>query len=439
MKRLTTLLLVCFAVFPAVIAGVPELTFQHNETQPGETMLGVISVDGEWIAGPTKSTVAFFDDRREVFIEFDVVFFEENFYLYADPVSEGEYSIVISDLLYKEESVLKSSEIEYFFTVGTAMINDSNNTLIDQRLGIKPGFLLTSQGNEIVLSNKGADTLEVIYSEETILLEPFESTGIMVSSSELFSEVVFSAYKEFRIPLINLLGNETNTTSEFIPLNLKADTELITANSTLGDDLVIDLALFNFEDNNLSEISFSSTLAIFDFPDLEMLTAREEKEILIEISPIIPGRIIDEILISYVELGESYVLRIPVDLFVYPAGTLEEEFGIAESTCEELSGFVCAANEVCTGYATFASGGVYCCLESCSEIVEEASDSSIGMIIGIIILVVLGIGGYWLWKRSKKVKKASSEEVLKNASKNYDLKMKGARVSEKVSGKVEKG
>ena len=75
MKRLTTLLLVCFAVFPAVIAGVPELTFQHNETQPGETMLGVISVDGEWIAGPTKSTVAFFDDRREVFIEFDVVFF----------------------------------------------------------------------------------------------------------------------------------------------------------------------------------------------------------------------------------------------------------------------------------------------------------------------------------------------------------------------------
>ena len=190
---------------------------------------------------------------------------------------------------------------------------------------------------------------------------------------------------------------------------------------------------------DLSEISFSSTLAIFDFPDLEMLTAREEKEILIEISPTIPGRIIDEILISYVELGESYVLRIPVDLFVYPAGTLEEEFGIAESTCEELSGFVCAANEVCTGDATFASGGVYCCLESCSEIVEEASDSSIGMIIGIIILVVLGIGGYWLWKRSKKVKKASSEEVLKNASKNYDLKTKGARVSEKVSGKVEKG
>lgn len=439
MKRFVILALVCVAFLPLVVAGAPELIFQHNETQPGETMLGVISVDGEWVQGPAKSTISFFEDRKEIFMEFDVVFFEENYYLYAYPENEGEYSVVVSDLLYNEEDILKSSEIEYFFTVETSMINNSNGTMIDQRLGIKPGFLLVPEGDEILLLNKGNDALEVTYGEEIILLEPFSSTSVVASSNELFSEAVFSTYKEFRIPLINLLGNETNTTSEFTPLNLKADTEFITANLSLGNDLLIDVTLFNFDDNNLSGISFSSTLDIFDFPNLDLLTAREEKEVEIEINPENPGRITDEILVSYIELGEMHVLKIPVDLFVYPAGTLEEEFGIVESTCEELSGVVCGANEVCTGDATFASGGVYCCLEICGEIVEEESDSSTGMIIGIVILLVLFVVGYWLWKRSKKVKSVDSKEVLEEASKKYDMKMKGSVASKKVSGKVEKG
>jgi hypothetical protein len=42
MKKLVILMLLCFMVFPIVIAGSPELTFQHNETQPGETILGLL-------------------------------------------------------------------------------------------------------------------------------------------------------------------------------------------------------------------------------------------------------------------------------------------------------------------------------------------------------------------------------------------------------------
>ena len=175
MKRLVILSLVCLVFIQLVVAGAPELVFQHNETQPDETMLGIISLDGEWISGPTKSSFSFFEDSRDVFIEFDIVFFEDDYYLYIYPVHEGEYELVISDMLYKENEVLQSSEINYFFNVSLGTFEEDNETAIDQRLGIKPGFLLASEGNEIVLSNKGIDVLNVTYGDEVISLESFES------------------------------------------------------------------------------------------------------------------------------------------------------------------------------------------------------------------------------------------------------------------------
>ena len=60
------------AVFlTAVASATPEITFQHSETQPGETIFATITIPGELTKAITESDITFLEGRKEVFFEFD--------------------------------------------------------------------------------------------------------------------------------------------------------------------------------------------------------------------------------------------------------------------------------------------------------------------------------------------------------------------------------
>ena len=429
----------CLLVSISIASAAPTLTFQNNETQPGETIIATITTIGNFEKQIEPSDIKFYEGRKQVSFESDIKFYEGTHYLYIYTTREGNFSIEISEILYKEADALQATTITKQFSITEEkIIDEETNETSTQILQIKPGFIFTTETPSIKLINKGTSELSIEYAESEISLQPLETYDIVTIPEQVFSYMKISTYKEFSIPIIYPTANATFV-SPSVQLDLRQSPELLLAELLTNTKSQETIELFNFGDEPITEIQITSDFDFIETEEIENMSAREVKNLTLTFDPEFPGHFQGNINITYTQYAEQQTLSIPLSLFILPEGSTTEDFEIINETCAEISGTVCESGFICSGEATFTKNQEYCCLGTCESTGEDESEGGgFGWLIGIIIIIALGFGGYYFYKKQKKVVPKKPEEQIKESSEKYAERLKGAIKPERVKGSITK-
>ena len=336
------------------------------------------------------------------------------------PENTGNYSVRIENIKYYEGSVQTEKTITKNFTiVGT-------NT---SYLSFKPGYVYTGQDFTIILKAYND------YQDVSIIFPPtgiddnIESFGYGDTKTLFFSiKNLKSTVKDnikintYSIPaVITPKTTTTNTT----------DTTEVEENYTLSELLAVSMK--EIDETILSNqlVYYQATIVNKEqsIKDLVLTTSDPEIQVSPKTISLLSGEQTINITIQskraldgYVNIskGDSY-LKIPVKIEV-----TEEQTEVTPNTdalnsernCAFFGGKKCnaEAQEICKGSETQASDGI-CCIGQC-----KTKSGSSGWIVGILILVLLGVGGWFLYKKSKEQSPAGEKirQMFKKKSDDYE-------------------
>ena len=435
MKRGAIIFLSLFLI--SLATATPLLTFQHEQTQPGETIIATITTTGEFTKQIEQSDITFYEGRKQVPFESDIICYEGTHYLYIYTTRQGNFSVQIADVLYKETDILKSITItKPFNTTNQIIVDEETNGTSTEILSIKPGFIFTTEVPTIKLINKGTITLNLTYGENELSLEPLATQEIILSPTQTFSYLNISSYKEFSIPIIYPTANITFE-SPLVQPDLRHDPELLLAELFTNNKSKKTIQLFNFGDENITEIQVTLDLSFIEIEQLEDIPPRGIRNLTLILNPKISGHFQGHVNVTYTQNEIQHALSIPLSLFILPKGSAPEYFEILEETCEEKFGTVCQDKETCDGKSIFTKNKEYCCLGNCQLIVENES-KNYNWLIGLIILTILVGGGYYLYKKQKQIIPKTPEDKLKEVSEKFKKRMTGTPETKRISGKIER-
>ena len=413
----------------SLVSATPTLQFKYEEIQPGETILATIQTSGEFTKQIEPSNIKFFQGRKQISLESDIIFYKGKHYLYIYTTREGNFTIQIENILYKEAGILKSTTISKQFNVSkNILINEDTNETSTQILTIKPGFVFTTLTPSIKLINSGTSSLNLTYDKNEISLAPLESQEITFTPEEVFSTLNISTYKEFSIPVIYFSAN-ASFESPIVKPSLRQNPELLLVETFTKTKSQETIELFNFGNNNITDLQTTSNIEFIKIEKLEDMPPRGVQNLTLTINPKTPGHFQGEINITFRQNEEQKNILIPLSIFVLPEGTSEESFQVKNETCEELSGMICPPGTLCNGTATFTKSinPEYCCLALCVKVEGDAFESnSFGWLIGILILIVLVLIGYYFYKKQKQIVPQKPSEQLKIRTEKYDRRMRGS-------------
>ncbi len=391
MKRV--LFSLVFFILVSFVSALPEISV-YNELpfQPYETITGNISGVNQTLS---VSDLKFFEGRREVSVEKNLISYGGNYYFSAIFNREGNFSLVLENSLYYEGSILKSVSVEKNFEI--FHINNSS-----QVLSIKPGVIFTTKDFELTLTNKGKEQVNSSYGKKNkSSLDVGESEKIVVSPGENFYLFEIDSYKKFFIPIVYLKINEENETIEEKILSLRIAQKQIQLEGNEGEKLSYTLELFNFGKENLTDISIKSNLSFLKFGNLGFLPGKTAMNVSIEGTPKEKGLFEDNLTVVYSENGTKEKIEVPIVIYVFQENASEEE--IKKSLdCFDLGGVVCSIGEICGG--TFSDKIEGCCMGLCEDTKKESSGN---VIVGLLILGFLGAVGFVIYKKFKNVKPKS--------------------------------
>ncbi|MFA4960578.1 MAG: hypothetical protein WC548_02840 [Candidatus Pacearchaeota archaeon] len=408
MRLITNFLISIF--FFSLVSSAPTLKFQHEDIQPGETILGTIEIEnGNFTKEILLSDIKFLEGRKQIFIEAAIYFYDQKYFFYAYPTREGNFTLSINDILFKEEE-LKSINLEKKFEV-----KNINKTKI---LSIKPGTIFFGEEPSISFTNLGDSELNFSVKLDAknstkISLKPSESENFYFISNKNLTFIEIETYKNFLIPVMSE-HNFKNISEE---VYLKYNPELILKNLIIGEKTNQTIELFNFGDEEIKNIEIVSDLDFLKFSELNNISKKTVHNLTVFFQHKNPGSFKGNINISYSQFNKTNKISIPLSLFVLQNGSTEENFTISIKTCSEINGVVCSTSEICEGESSFTKGGEYCCLSQCKKVEENSSTST--WIYGILIFLLIGIVVYLLYAKSKKTRQKNPEEKIDEISKNY--------------------
>jgi hypothetical protein len=412
MKKVGVLL---FLLTLSLVSSAPVLKFQNEQINSGETILGTI--EGNFSNAITINDLKFFEGRRETFIESEIYYFNQKYYFSVYPQRQGNFSLKIDNILYKENGELKSINLEKNFSV------DSNNSQI---LSIKPGIIYFE--NKLVkLTNLGKTQINISISEDSkksgsqISLNPTEEKQINFTRTKNFTLLEISTYKKFIIPIIcDIEENKSESKDTY----LKFVPEIILKNLIVNQEENQTIELFNFGADNIENMKFFSSSDYITLKPIENLSAKTARNVTINFLAENPGHFNENIRIDYSQSNKNFTIFIPLNLFILPQGSSSGDFDISEKSCSQLNGTVCPTEEICDGNSTFSKGAEYCCLGKCEKL-DDNSSSTTGWIIGILIFLVIVAIIYFIYKKSKTAKPKNPEEKIKEISENYSKRING--------------
>jgi len=429
-----------FFMLTTIVLAEPEINFQNGEIQVGETILAKISSVGEFVNEIKNEDLIFLEGRREVFFESKIAFYNGTYYLYAHATRPGNFSIKIENILYREAGLLSSTNLEKDFFIETKIIgyqeevNESGNiTLVNKTkteiLQIKPGLIVPGDESKLRLINVGDSNINLTFQEiigsQEIALEPGEEKEIFLSRNLSFELVNIESYKNFQIPIISIIANGLVPPDEKI--DLKTNPKGLIVNLISGEEKEVVIELFNFAEENITNIVFNrNSIPLKNLENLEILNAKDATNLTLIFDTKIEGITEDNLQINYTQNEKEYSLLFPIKIYTFPEGSTEEDFTEVEETCEELGGAVCKTEEKCNGNLKFTKGGDFCCVGICEKKVTKEDNGGILWIVGVLILVLLGIIGYGIYKKSKKAGPKKPEEKLAETTKNYSKRMSGS-------------
>ena len=298
-----TVILIFLGIFLISLASAfyvePSLVLQKTTFQPGETLLG--RIEGNFVQKISPAQIKFYEGRREIFVDFDILYYNGTYYLYAYMEREGNFSINISNILYKDVN-LKSKTLSSSLKV----TRQENNTQI---LAIKPGFVYTSSQPELIVSNKGNSPLNLSFEKQQITISPLEAKTISPSKIEGVSFAKIETYEVFEVPIIyfslyppnetqNQTQNQTNQTNATLTSGFRMFPSSFILNSTEGKQILTKLRISNLGNNKISELSISSNISVVTIEKLDKLVPNSSKELNLTFISNIPGIFKGEILIS---------------------------------------------------------------------------------------------------------------------------------------------
>jgi hypothetical protein len=387
----------------------PGIYLQHEDITKGETIIGMIKIEGgRFLENIRESDVKFYEGRKEIFFEYDIFFFENIFYFYAYTTRLGNFTMKIDRVLY-EKGGMRSANLEKNFEVREG----------SSSLTIKPGIIYLEKQPKIKLINSGETPLNLTYSgNNKIGLSPGQDYEVSYTPITNLSLFEISGYKKFLVPVISTIKNDT-----FIPvdkINLRFNTVNILTNLNVGEKVNETIEFFNFANESISNIAIKTNLDFIKFDEIKSLGEKEARNVTIYFEPKREGHFNDRVNISYVQAEKEYFTEIFLNLYVFKNGT---NTTFSEESCEQKYGNVCKLNEICDGVSEWTVGGVYCCLGEC-RIYEEDPKESSGWIWGVLIILGILVIGVMIYNKYKKTARKNPEDKMKELNQKFENKFK---------------
>ncbi len=428
------------------ISATAVLHIQNNQTQPGETILATITTHGEFVQKIANSQIKFFQGRRQISLDSDIMFYNGTYYLYIYTNTEKNFTLNVENVLDEDAGKIESTTLIRNISVSRKnLINVTSNVTYTKIVKITPGFVFSSSLPEFKITNVGTSPLNVTFNNTIISLSPSESHLVKFHPNQTFSFAKFSTYKNFLVPVVYFIS-EDNTSINKSRLNfssvknsdLHAVPKLLFAQVFVGDKSKQTIQLFNFGDKNLTDLRTSTSINFIKMWSLDNMVGRGVQNFTMGLNPVISRHFSGEINVSYNENGSREVLKIPVSIFVLPKGASKDNFTVSDKNCSELSGEMCEAGMICNGTTTFTKGGDYCCLASCVNLdTKKVKSGGAGWFIAIVIFVILGSVGYYFYLKQKKVSSATPADSLHKMTQRFEKRMAG-KDSLRTSGKLDK-
>lgn len=423
MKKELVLLVLLLSL--SFISALPELSFP-DKLQPGETGLGVLS--GNFAKTLSSSDLLFYEGEKQIFIESDMVFYGGAYYLYAYTSRQGNFTLKINNILYKDPE-LKSINIVKDFQVAKEF-QTINNSSVSQILSIKPGAILTSSTSKLILSNKGDIDLKVSVqfenSTQSLNISKGDFKEIPISPTLEFSMISIDSYKKFSIPVIFAsLKNNTPITTR----NISIVPSFLKVEMNQGQNQTKQIFFVNPDKSDIENFSISKESEMISYDPNSSLSGRNETlSINLIFSSNLLGSFTNIVNFTFSQDGIVKTITLPIEIYVFsenttlPSDTNNTDNSSSVPSCSQLGGVVCSAG-ICTGTGTYSIEG-YCCIGQCN-VPQPASSSGSGWIIGIIIILALAAGGFFVYKKYKGTKPAQAEDTIKKKAELYEKRISG--------------
>ncbi len=386
------------------ISASPILTISDESPQPSETVLFELS---DFNGSFNSDKIKIFEGRRETYAEKEVLKIENTLYFYIIFNREGNFTIQISNAIYNSEGQIKTYNLEKKINVKTELSENKSKIL-----SIKPGFLDLSKNSEINLWNTGDSNLEIKILDEDFTIIPGDNQKIKIDLETGKNEILVNTYKEFKIPL-KITNEKLEKPIEKINYSLKLTDKKVKIEIYELEKFNRTIEMENLGNKNLNNLQYSSKIDFLEIFGPNNLTKNGNGKFKITGIGNHEGVYRTDLIISYLENGTKYKLNLPVEIYIFGLNNSEEEIDTAYK-CYDIGGVPCADSETCDGRYSLEIEG--CCIGYCSG-TSEKNETKGNKTLGIVLVLVIFVVGYFVWKKYKSIKNKSGSDKISEITK----------------------
>ena len=394
MKK-AVLLLVCLLLLQ--IASAYEIKLTKESYWQGETLQAeIIGLDN------LKQENIFLYRDEAIPTIYDFTRLQGKHYLYMIlPDKIGNYSIKLKDVLIDNENL---GDVEKEF-----VIKSSNQSYIS----INPGFIITERDFSVEVKNKGSVSLEVIAEyDDQKKSEKIAGKGIKKFRFNV-GETGILKINEYEIPIV-IIKTSGEKEEELKQVgNLKFIPNIIDSEIPVGRKWQFDFTLVNSGEEKIENITieyedkYGLEVEPYFFEEISKrdvvkgdISFKLDKEGEIEFKIIAKAEDTETEMLVKIKSIENISKIIP---------------GPSYESCEEMEGVICNVTiEECDVGEKWTNDEKWCCVGECVEKEKEGGRGWIGWI--IIVVVILGVGGFIFFKL-RKSKSKTAEDVIKERQK----------------------
>lgn len=433
MKRLLLTLILIASIIP--ISSAVEATLKENYA-PGETL--IISIAGNFLDPLNADSIAFYSGRIPIPMSYTISKIEDRYYLYALLQSQvRNYTLKIKNAHFMENGLENKLDLEYNFSVSGNITDFS----------VDPGFVIAREEFSISLQSKSKTivvTLKSTNSTKSITLSAGQTKEVSFFASDFTSPIssieISSPQTTYLVPVKlsstifqnnhtknQTAVNKTILSLEFIP-------SIINITSIKGNATSINLFIKNTGNTNLTNITISSSDKVLISPSkIELIQPDDSITLNLTILPLSSSlfamlRATSENITSQIPLYVSITYNSSAVILPPSPPPLD--------SCNLLGGKICAPGENCNGNLISSQEGS-CCKGTCVTPKQPTSNTSKYIAI-MIIAAIVGIIGFFVYKKSK-AKKKDFTKVIEEKNKSFEKKLNpGSILDGEVRGQLTK-
>ena len=476
-KKSLLFLLAAFFLSLNLVTAI-QIQLSKESYNAGETLIA--RVDADFISSPSSDNVFFYRGHVLINMVYDAVFSNNTLFIYAIvPDTARNYTIAIKNIKYRENGIVKETEIAKDFSVSSEKAD----------FYVTPGFILTEGNFNIRATNRKENYTNIKANfqniQQNISLFPLGYKIISLSAKDIasFSIIYLSLEGEktgYSVPVLvypaaqttaDTSANETNASTANISQGANASASSITTEENASSANLSEGANASGADVSASQgmpVEYQAQEALKFNPDsiTELSLIQEQLPLMLAISLMnLHTEAITGISLSY-DKGLEGIISVAPDFIesIEPASSqnieltlkklVKEGFfngsiyaksgnfsavfyleinitkdystldslGLAtEETCNIDYETLCQSSEFCANATQrYTAEGICCPKEgACKKLEEEKPKSSSGKIIGFIILFFVILIALLLFMKFKKAKKKEFSDVYKKAEEKY--------------------